>query len=493
MTTTQSRRQFLQYSSALAISQLPWLSGCASKAPESSLGVDPKAWKELANHLNGPLLRPGDCHFNKIAATWNLRYAKVQKPAGIARCKNADDVRVSLQWAQEHKLPLVARSGGHSYSGYSTTPGLMIDLSLQDSLVYDESTGTATVGAGARNATLYADLPAKQRSVTHGRCKEVGVGGLVLGGGIGFNMRLHGLLIDQLVQTDVMLANGETRRCNAHENAELFWACRGGGGGNFGINTSFTFQTFPVGYVTFFDITWTEKIDEILPAALDLLPTMPDRLGCKLSVNTKTPGVLTINLLGQLVGPKDEFEKLIGSLFRLASPSKQKIEHMPYWDAQKELSEDGRPEYSHERSRYALGDISAAGSRAIIKHMRSWPGTHDQATWKMFLAGEAVNKVRPTDTAYWHRNASMVTSVELNWKPADSDAVLAANEAWLTRFHDDMAQYTSRQCYQNFIDNSQHNYLRAYYGGNLERLVEVKRAVDPKNIFHYPQSIPLKL
>lgn len=493
MASSLSRRQFLRYSSALALSQLPWLSSCVTRPTSSGIDVGPEAWAELEDHLKGPVLRPGDLGFNKAAATWNLRYANVQKPAGIAMCQNAEDIRVSLQWAQSHKLPLVARSGGHSYAGFSTTPGLMIDVSSQKTLSFDDATRKATVGAGARNATLYAALPEKGCSVTHGRCKQVGVGGLVLGGGIGFNMRLHGLLIDQLEETEVMTADGKTHRCNQRENADLFWACKGGGGGNFGINTSFTFQTFAVGMITVFNIVWKEKIDELLPAALDLLPTTPDRLGCKLSVSTKEKGVLALNLLGQLVGTPEELAKLLAPLYRLAAPTDPFIAYKPYWDGQEDLTEAGHPEYSHERSRYGFGTMSAAGCRAILEHMRRWPGTHAQATWKMFLAGGAISKVASTATAYWHREASMVTSVELNWTAADDAAVVAVNEVWLARFHDDMAQYTSRQSYQNFIDAQQKNYLHAYYGGNLERLVRVKNEVDPKNVFNYPQSIPLKL
>lgn len=494
MSASHSRRQFLKYSSGLALSQLPWLSGCVTSTTAPGSSVDPKAWQELEDHLRGPLLRPGNRGFDALAATWNLRYKAVQKPAGIARCKNAEDVQVCLQWAQAHKLPLVARSGGHSYAGYSTTPGLMIELKLMDELKYDSASGRARVGGGARNQTLYNQLPALHCAVTHGRCSTVGVGGLVLAGGIGFNMRRHGLLIDQLLETEMVTASGKLLRCNAHENAELFWACRGGGGGNFGINTSFTFQTFPVSNVTVFDLTWTTNLDELLPAALELLPATPDDLGCKLSVFRKAGGVLGINLLGQLVGGVEAARKLLAPLYRIATPTEIAFKAVEYWDGQKNyLGEDGTPEYSHERSRYAYRPFSAACCRAILKHMRSWPGTHAGTSWKMFLTGGAIAKVAPEATAYCHRSAIAITSIELNWDAHDTPESLAINQAWLNRFHATMAEYTSDECYQNFIDNSQKNYLHAYYGRNLERLVKVKHDVDPGNVFHYPQSIPVRL
>jgi len=496
MPASQSRRQFLKYSSGLALSQLPWLSGCVTTTPPMATGsfVDPKAWRELEDHLSGPLLRPGDQGFDAQAGTWNLRYKNVRKPAGIARCKNAKDVQVCLQWAQAHKLPLVARSGGHSYSGYSTTPGLMIELKLMDKVDYDIPSGRVKTGGGARNLTLYKELPDLHRAVTHGRCSSVGVGGLVLAGGIGFNMRRHGLLIDQLVETEMVTANGSLLRCNAQENADLFWACRGGGGGNFGINTSFTFQTFPVSDVTVFDLTWTTHLDELLPAALDLLPATTDRLGCKLSVFRKAGGVLGINLLGQLVGEVEEVRKLLAPLYRISVPVEKAFLSVDYWDAQtKHLGEDGTPEYSHERSRYAYRPFSAGCCRTILKHMCAWPGTRFGASWKMFLTGGAIAKVAPDATAYCHRAAIAITSMELNWLADDTPENIALNEAWLNRFHAAMATHTSHECYQNFIDHSEKHYLRAYYGRNLERLVKVKHDVDPGNVFRYPQSIPVRL
>lgn len=491
--TQIDRRRFLTQASSLALLQLPWLSGCQTKSPsEGALHTAPEAWSELEKNLSGPVLRHGDSGFNNLVRPWNLRYRNEQ-PAGLARCRSTDDIRTCLQWAQQHRVPLVARSGGHSYAGYSTTPGLMIDLSLIKSLEYDERTGKARVGAGARNANLYADLPKVQHSVTHGRCKQVGVGGLVLGGGIGFNMRKHGLLIDQLVETDLMTADGKIHHCSKDENPNYLWACQGGGGGNFGINTSFTFQTFEVGMVTVFNITWQQNIDDLFPRALDLIPTLPDEFGCKLWLTQKKSG-LTLSLLGQYVGPEADLRRLLSPLLSRGGTATEIIEHRPYWDVQESfLGEAGKPEYSHERSRYVFKPISAAGARSILAHLRAWPGTGAQASWKAFLTGGAISRVSNSATAYSHRDAIILSSIELNWEEHDSVETVAKNELWLAEFHEAMAEYTSRQCYQNFIDNSQHHFLRAYYGANLEKLVQVKRETDPHHIFRYPQGIPLKL
>lgn len=431
--------------------------------------------------------------FSGRVQPWNLRYQD-RSPVGLARCKTVDDIRVCLQWAQQQKAPIVARSGGHSYAGYSTTKGLMIDLSDLDSFQADSS-GIVKVGAGARNATLYKELPRLKRSVTHGRCENVGVGGLVLGGGVGFNMRLHGVLVDQLIGTELMTADGRVHNCTAGENPDLLWACQGGGGGNFGINTSFTFESFPVGKVTVFNFRWEDGMDVLFPVALDLLPGLPNAFGCKLwLVNSQEHG-FSMNLLGQYHGPEDELRKLLAPLLRRGVPDKADIKYADYWDVQKSfLGEAGTPEFSHERSRYVFNPLSAAGAAFILRQMRAWPQTSAQASWKAFHTGGAIAERGKRETAYWHRDAIILSSIELNWHEHDAPQQVAESEAWLARFHDEAAEvYASHQSYQNFIDDSQANHLRAYYGGNLERLVEVKRRTDPGNVFNYRQGIPLNL
>ena len=219
----------------------------------------------------------------------------------------------------------------------------MIELAKMDSLAFDPKTLKATAGGGAKNQTLYDNLPGLGVSVTHGRCASVGVGGLVLGGGIGFNMRMHGLLIDQLLETEIITAKGEKLICNKDTNKSLFWACRGGGGGNFGINTSFTFQTFPVDQVTVFSLAWTSNLDELLKVALDLLPGMPNEFGCKLAVVNSAKSGLSITLLGQIVGSKAPLTKLLDELSRCSKPSEEVVKPMAYWGCADPFSWRRRP------------------------------------------------------------------------------------------------------------------------------------------------------
>ncbi len=243
--------------------------------------------------------------------------------------------------------------------------------------------------------------------------------------------------------------------------------------------------------MTVFRLVWRSGLDELLPAALALLPTTPDRLGCKLFVEAGKDEQL--ELVGQLVGTEGELTSLLAPLYRIATPNEQAVRALPYWDSQEFLSEEGPPEYSHERSRYVFRPVPPEGARTVLDFLRRWPTTHDGAQWKIFLAGGAVAAV-PTDaTAFVHRKALMLSTIDLSWTPEDDAAAVRANQVWLDEFHAAMQPFTSDESFQNFIDEAETNYLRAYYGANLQRLVEIKRKYDPDNLFRFTQSIPLSL
>lgn len=489
MSFAPTRRQLLKGVAGAALGATQ-LSALARAQMQSVTVAAPADWRGLARLLGGELLQSGAPDFARIAAPWNLRFASIL-PSAIARCVSPEDVAICLLWAQRNDMPIAIRSGGHSYAGFSTTDGLMIDVSPMNAVGALDGEGRLRLGGGARNADVFAALRAGNHAITHGRCKGVGVAGLTLGGGIGFSQRLHGLTCDQLVETEIVIASGERLVCNAIENADLFWACRGGGGGNFGVNTSLTFRTFLVGDYAIFRLNWADGVAELLPAALALLPSMPDRFGCKLQLEAGKEPALTLQ--GQLAGTQAELAQLLAPLTRIAKPREEAISVLPYWLGQEVLTEEGDPEYSHERSRYIFRTLPTEAIATILDHLRRWPGTHDGAEWKAFLTGGAVAEVSPEATAFVHRDALMLSAIDLAWTPEDDAGLVAENEAWLGEFHASMRPFTSDQSFQNFADGAETDYLRAYYGTNLERLVEIKRRYDPGNLFRFPQSIPLAI
>ncbi len=482
-----TRRNLLK--STLGLTALT-LAGCGGSAVVAPPIAPADPLQQLARSLNGTLLLPGDPGYARAALPWNLRFAEIM-PTAIAKCVDANDVRTALLWAQDNGVPLVARSGGHSYAGYSCTTGLQIDLTEMNgsTLAGDR----ITFGGGARNRDAAKALTPLSRAIPHGRCPRVGLAGLTLGGGIGFDMRRVGLTIDKLLETQVVTVDGQILTCNELENPDLFWACRGGGGGNFGINTSFTFQTFPVDQETAYQILWQDQLETLLPLLLATLPATPRELGAKVSViNDGT--ALSIELLGQLRGTPAELDALFAPYYAVATPTTKRVEHLDYWAAQTFLEEADEQDYSHERSRCIFEPFDAqAASLVIFDFLKKWPGTGASANWKIFLAGEAVAEVAPDATAYVHRAAVMISSIELDWLATTPPDVIAVNQQWQDDFHAAMAPLTSGQSYQNFIDESQSDFLTAYYGSNLPRLVDVKRAYDPREVLRFPQGIPTTL
>ncbi len=492
-----TRRQFLGRAARFTVGAglgLGLLSntGCGS----SSSAETPPPWGALARKLSGPLLRPGDAGFSTIAQPQNLRYAKVL-PGGIARCQSAEDVAQSIAWSRRYGVPLVARSGGHSYAGYSTTIGLMIDLSLMNQIEFNSSNGVVTMGGGTRNGDIYNALQPLNVAITHGRCPTVGAAGFVLGGGIGFNMRAQGIGSDQMVASEIVTANGDILTLNDNSNSDLFWACRGGGGGNFGINTSFSMQTFPVTDLTVFKLTWTSNTEDVYIALLAALAAGPPGLGTRLAVNAVTAEQfaagqdVTIALLGQLVGSAADLAGILAPVYQVSQPSTSDIEELSYWSAQTGfLAEPGPPGYYQERSRFFTNPISSGAITNIFKFSRQWPGTSGGGHFVLFQTGDQVNAIAPDATAFVHRSSDWLATLNLGWKATDTAATVHRNRAWQDEFFDAMLPFALPESYQNFVDPSLVDWQEAYYGSNLERLRQVKAQVDPHRVFRFHQGIP---
>src|SRR5215211_642315 len=265
-------------------------------------------WKQLANSVKGRVFLPGDAGHRVHSALFNKRY-RHKRPAAVVCAADPADIQRSITWARDHGVPIVARSGGHSFAGYSVNVGLVIDLSRLSLVHAKESTGLVTVGGGARVGHLYDGVRPYEMAVPAGTNPVVGMAGLALGGGSEFASRKLGLTSDALVETVIVTADCRLLTCNAGENAELFWACRGGGGGNFGVNVSLTFQAQPVSDVTTFNFSWDwSNAIEVLDRWQRLLAQAPDDFSVSLGASTFGPGHAgaeqnrTVTTVGQLFG-----------------------------------------------------------------------------------------------------------------------------------------------------------------------------------------------
>ncbi len=494
-----SRRAFLRRSGAAtaALALTPTLPGFGAPA-----SVADRDWARLARALRGRLVRAGDPGYEDFAPGFNLRYDHVL-PDGIARCADADDVGTAIRWARDHGVRLAGRAGGHSYAGYSSTRGLLVDVNGMTRVEVDPRAGTALVVGGARNQDLAGALQPVDMTVSGGRCPGVGIAGLTLGGGFGFSARRLGLTADALVETEVVTADGKVLTCNEREHPDLFWACRGGGGGNFGINTSFTFRTTPVGNVAVYRFTWDAVEPEpMLDAGLRLLADGPDAFSMRMGFTVAPTGIdrtasggVSLEAIGQLFGTPAELEDLLAPLVAIAAPRTRELDSVTYWQGKDLLADNEAPSAFTERSRFVPAPLSSDGLAAFGEAVRARPRTvgPSGASVKIFNWGGAINRVPAAATAFVHRDAIALLSVGVGWAVDEHPRRVRRLRAWADDVWEAMAPFTSDASYQNFADPALVDWPRAYYGENLERLVEVKRTYDPDRVFRFAQGIPTEL
>ncbi|MFD5781144.1 FAD-binding oxidoreductase [Streptomyces sp. NPDC126933] len=463
-------------------------SAAAARGPERA------AWRELRRLLSpaAGLYRPGEGEYGRLAPPDNLRYADI-RPAGIVACVTERDVQTAVRWAAAHGVPLVPRSGGHNYAGYSTTRGLLIQLRRMRQV---QVTGSRTlrVGGGATNSDVYA-ARAANLYFPGGRCPGVGVAGLTLGGGLGFNDRKWGLTCDRLQATDVVLANGELVRASAEENADLFWACRGGAGGNFGINTGFVFHAVPIGgrRATVFDLTF--RLDAGVRVMAALQETLDhDRAGdfdVRVGFSHPGSGQGTINVLGQRLGTADQLRKALAGVLELKAVKKF-IEQRQFWAAQDYLMSAAAVGAMASKSLVPNRWLPRHSVESIVEWVRNWrPGPARGTGYvTLFAMGAHSDSPGPRETAYPHRDATYVIDIGARWT-ADTPTAESNELVNQTRaiHHTLSRQLQTSAAYVNFPDPDLRRWQNAYYGANYTRLTDIKRRYDPTALFHYPQAI----
>jgi FAD/FMN-containing dehydrogenase len=500
----------------------------ARAVPKAVERVSPRDWKRLAEALSSrsTLYRPWDSGYPPLEIPFNHRYAGI-KPAGIVACATTNDVREALLWARQVGLPAVPRSGlGHNYAGYSTTTGLLLNMARMKSIVSASSPGTArvrsygpmtvvhdagtvTVRAGITNGDLHPLLEDRGMFVPTGRCPTVGVAGLVLGGGMGFSDKMFGLTCDRLVATTLVLADGWVVEASEDSHPDLFWACRGGAGNNFGVHTSFTFRYEQFhGTVGFYQFRWS--LDSVLPVMAVTQQIAADTAGnkrfhCRLGIGTQgrtrdqIRANANVNVIGQHYGSAEELRAILAPLLAIGTAAERArnsaaIREVTPGQANVLLRATtpvdrfaGKSAFLTSRTLLTSRQVSAAAERLL-----DWPGSgnEDGAGFAMFALGGEINQVPPEATAFVHRSGLFIFAAETCWADHDHPDVAAANLRWLDEFYDDIFGDTPPgQSYQNFPDPTLKDWRRAYYGANYDRLVRVKRKYDPTSFFSYPQAI----
>ena len=486
-----------------------------AKILASTAGPTAADWTALAKDLAGTLVRPGDASYGHARLLFDPRFDG-QRPAGIAYVKNAHDVSTCLAFVRKFGVPFAARSGGHSYAGWSGTSGLIIDVANLKTVAVSGT--TATVGAGTRLIDFYNGLAAKGRAVPGGSCPTVGIAGLTLGGGVGVTARAYGLTCDNLESLQIVTANGAvlTATADPHQYADLFWACQGGGGGNFGVVTSFTFRTMPAPEPVLFSLSWPwSQAARVVAAWQSWAPHAPDALWSNLHLAAAPGGTTpTVSVGGCYLGSDADAANLLNQLYAKvgSNPSGHFLSfpqpfltamlaeagcsslgyqacHLPWYASGGKLYR--QPQFA--KSDYFTTPLSNSGINTLlagIVAMQRVAGAAGGVGGVAFDAlGGAVNRVAPGATAFVHRNALFGAQYTTDWKDGAGSTGINNQHTWLRKYWSSMRPYASGQAYQNYIDPDLTNWQQAYYGGNYPRLTAIKKKYDPTRLFTFPQAI----
>jgi FAD/FMN-containing dehydrogenase len=486
--------------------------------------MSPTDLDELAAAIEGAVISPGGPGYEQARLVWNCRFDDA-RPTAVVRPATAGDVRATVQFARDHGLPLVARSGGHSFAGYSTGDCLVVDLGEMTEVTVDASGERATLGAGSTMLPTYRALWPHRMAVCGGICPTVGIAGLTTGGGLGVLSRRHGLTCDNLVEVEIVTSAGRIERANEGKNADLLWATRGGGGGSFGIITALTFELAPVD-VEFTALTYVlpwSGAESVLTAWQEWLPGSPRGMWAAVELETQDPAaddLPTVVLEVIHAGSREEAEAAIAELLGAAgvAPISLAAHSGPFVDIEHDFfckglrgrectmadkSASGRfpREAFYARSDVASGPWPSEGLRTWVEWMERrqrdrmlTPSDFSpmQTIGKLLIepADGAVSSVPADATAFVHRDNLFVTQYQSRWWADSSRAVADANIAWTDGLYAAVSEYRSGFAYQNYIDPHLDDWQRAYYGTNLPRLREVKSKYDPDDLFHFAQSVP---
>jgi FAD/FMN-containing dehydrogenase len=498
-------------------------SGSGGASPASPRAAD---WEALGRQLSGGrLIRPGEHGYGAARLLFDPRFDNI-RPAGVAYCLVPHDVSACLDFARRFGTGVAPRSGGHSYGGWSTSTGLVIDVSGMSGLRLDGGSATARIGAGMPLVDLYRRLSAHGLAIPGGSCPTVGVAGLALGGGVGVVGRALGLTCDNVESVQMVTADGSVIECNSGSNGEEFWACRGGGGGNFGVATAFTFRTHALGQIVVFFLEWSwSRAARVVAGWQSWAPFAPDELWSFLHLAAAPGGQApTVSVggtyLGSVAGAQDLLGKLYASVGTApASPFVQQeaylsamlVEagcatlsvpqcHLPSQDPAGRLAR--QPQLA--RSDFFTTRLPGPGIAALLAGVERLPGVAGAPGGVGGIAldalGGAINRVSPAATAFVHRDALFLAQYTTDWDNGGAGAAtagaagaagLARQAAWLRSFYASMRPYASGQAYQNYADPGLADWQHAYYGANYPRLQQVKAACDPHEVFRFPQSVRL--
>ena len=447
----------------------------------SSAHLNPSL-QSFGTGLSGTVIRRGDAGYDQARQVWNGMIDR--SPAAIFRCSTTADVVAAVNFAREEGLALAVRGGGHNAAGLALVDdGLVIDLSGMRAVRVDADKRVAYVQGGA----LWRDLDAATHphglATTGGVISSTGVGGLTLGGGLGWLMRQHGLACDNVLAVEIVTADGQVRRASATENPELFWAVRGGGG-NFGVVTNFEFRLHPMRTLYAGMLVFPgPQAPQVLRRYREVAESAPDELTVFAAMMTSPDGQPITAIFPAYNGPLGKAEAAVKP-FRDLGPVADQVQEMPY-PALQSMLDDGFPSGLHVywRSDFLKG-LPDEALDALVDRFQAITSPLSALLIEQF--GGAVARVSADETAFAQRDAMFNLAIVSRWMEPANPSI---HTEWARQTSAAMRPFASGGVYVNYLGEEGADRVKAAYGAKYEKLVAVKKKYDPKNLFRVNQNI----
>jgi FAD/FMN-containing dehydrogenase len=456
--------------------------------------IPERALSELQLRLTGKVIVPGDVAYDQARAVWNARIAR--RPGAIVRVTSPEDAAVGLEIARSHGLRLCVRGGGHSVTGHSVVDdGLLLDLVGLDELRIDPGRKVAWLGGGLTWGPVDAAIAEHGLAMTGGQISTTGVGGLTLGGGVGWLMGLHGLTVDHLRSVELVDADGRLRRVSAKDDPELFWALRGGGG-NFGIVTRFELDLHQLGPILAGTLIHPiERAADVIRLFAEVSTWAPDELTIMVLLlgapdQPHIPPELRGRSMALLApcwaGDLDRGEEVLRPIRAFGPPLVDRVRRMPYPELQAMFDFGSRPGFRNYWRSPFIRPLDEAAIQTIAAYGSGIPTAGSQVL--LTNMGGAVARAPDEATAFGHRGAAGYLEIIGKWADGEDGASAIA---WADAFADAIEPATTGYAYVNFLDEGEPGGVgRAYPPATLRRLALAKRRYDPDNVFRSNHNIP---
>ena len=458
--------------------------------------IDDAMVQALSESLQGDVVTSASPSYDEVREIWNAMVDR--RPGVIVRCASKNDVVRAVNLARENDLLVTVRGAGHNIAGNSIADGaMMIDLSGMKSVDVDAASQTVTAQPGVTLGELDAATQEHGLAVSVGINSTTGVAGLTLGGGFGWMSRKHGLTIDNLISAEVVTAAGEVVTASADSHPDLFWAIRGGGG-NFGIVTSFLYRAHPIGPEILSGLIVHPGSDAraCLDFYRDFAAQAPEELTTWVVMRKAPPlpflpeevhGTDVLVFAVMYTGDMESGETALRALRDFGNPIADAVGPHPYVGWQTAFDPLLTPGFRNYWKSHNFAGLTDELFDVLVSAAGNLPSGHSE----IFLAqlGGASSRVAPTDTAYWARNAAFTMNVHTRWETADEDELCVS---WARKLFGDVEPYATGDVYVNFMPDDETDRVGNAYGGNYERLAGIKKVYDPTNLFRVNHNIQPK-